>query len=645
MAVPGQTDLAGKLEEWFGFREFRDGQEAVVRCLLEGRPALAVFPTGGGKSLCYQFPAMMLEGLTLVISPLIALMKDQVDVLQARGLPAARLDSSLSLEEVQALYDQLGRGILKLLYVAPERLANEGFRERMRRWPIALIAIDEAHCISEWGHNFRPDYLKLARLTRELKVKRVLALTATATPPVSEDIRRAFGIAGEDHVQLSFHRANLDLRVTPCTAEDRDALLLARLRSRPPEPAIVYVTLQQTAESVATFLQRAGINARAYHAGLPAEVRAACQEAFMTGATPVIVATIAFGMGIDKADIRAIYHYNLPKSVENYSQEIGRAGRDGEPALCELFACGDDLITLENFAYGDTPAPQALRHLVDHLLRQGDEFDVSHYELAATNDIRPLVVATLMTYLELEGVIAATRSFYSAYRTRFVRGLEHALQGYNARRQAFLRKLFAAGKQGRTWITIEPGAVAAATGESRERITAAIHYLEEAGDLVLQPSGLRQGYRVLKRVERPGAVAERMQALFERRESQDIERLRSVVALAEEPGCLTNALLAYFGEPAAVSCGHCSRCRGEPAAPLPGSSSHAFTPAEITAVQALVRERLPALRSARQLARFLCGLSSPAATRARLSRRDEFGLFSHVSFSDVLQWVESLVLP
>ncbi|MGY8689006.1 MAG: RecQ family ATP-dependent DNA helicase, partial [Verrucomicrobiales bacterium] len=408
-------DLSEKLEQWFGFRHFREGQEAVVRTLLDGRSALAVFPTGGGKSLCYQFPAMMLDGVTLVISPLIALMKDQVDALRARDLPAARLDSSLSLDETREVYDQLAEGKLKLLYIAPERLANEGFLNRLRRLPIAMLAIDEAHCISEWGHNFRPDYLKLSRLVKDLKIPRVLALTATATPPVSEDIRKAFKITKKDHVQLSFHRTNLDLRVTPCAAPTRNGVLLERLRERPDESTIVYVTLQHTAESVATYLQKAGVKARAYHAGLPAEVRVECQDAFMSGQIPIIVATIAFGMGIDKSDIRAIYHYNFPKSLESYSQEIGRAGRDGGLAVCEMFACADDLITLENFAYGDTPTEVALRHLVDHLLRQGDEFAVSFYQLSTTNDIRPLVVSTLMTYLELEGVIVATRPFYSAY--------------------------------------------------------------------------------------------------------------------------------------------------------------------------------------------------------------------------------------
>ena len=229
------------------------------------------------------------------------------------------------------VYARLDAGTLKLLYVAPERFANEAFRQRLKRLPIQLAAIDEAHCISEWGHNFRPDYLKLAKICRRLKIPRVLCLTATATPKVARDIRKAFRIATADHVQLSFHRANLDLRVTPCAAAERKTLLLEKLTAVD-GPAVVYVTRQETAEEVATFLAKNGLSVRAYHAGLPAEFRADAQSSFMAGDTRVIVATIAFGMGIDKANIRAVFHYNLPKSLENHTQEIGRAGRDGQPA-------------------------------------------------------------------------------------------------------------------------------------------------------------------------------------------------------------------------------------------------------------------------------------------------------------------------
>src|SRR5580704_9994353 len=239
------------LRETFGFPDFRDGQDAVVQRLLAGKSVLAIFPTGGGKSVCYQLPALMLDGLTLVVSPLIALMKDQIDFLKKRGVPAARLDSSLGVSEIRDVYTTLRSGTLKMLYVSPERLANERFLQTLRTLKIALLAVDEAHCISEWGHNFRPDYLKLAALARDLHVGRVLGLTATAPPVVAGQIADALRMDRADIVRTGFYRPNLTLHLTPCRPQEADNLLARRLADRPPGATIVYVTLQRTAEDVA----------------------------------------------------------------------------------------------------------------------------------------------------------------------------------------------------------------------------------------------------------------------------------------------------------------------------------------------------------------------------------------------------------
>jgi ATP-dependent DNA helicase RecQ len=629
------------LHERFGFERFRDGQEPVIRALLEGRSALAVFPPGGGKSLCYQLPSLMLDGLTLVISPLIALMKDQVDALTAKGIAAARLDSTLDGEALGRVHEQLEAGSLKLLYVAPERLANEGFRQRLKRLPIHLVAIDEAHCISEWGHNFRPEYLKLARLCRTLKIPRVLALTATATPRVAREIRRHFRIAAADHVQLSFHRPNLELRVTPCTAGERKAILLDRLAALQGS-AVVYVTRQETAEEVATLLARSGHSARAYHAGLPDDFRAEAQRAFMAGETRIMVATIAFGMGIDKADIRGVIHYNLPKSLENHTQEIGRAGRDGLPAVCELLACAEDLTVLENFIYADTPSLGALGNLIDRVLRRGETFDVSSYDLSVTCDIRPTVVATVLTYLEIDRIIEATGSFYATYRARLRRPLNEILHGLAAAERKFVRRLIEAGTAGRWWVVFEPALLTADLGVSREKIVAALGGLEAAGDLVLEHSGLRQGY---KQKNAPGdlrALTEKWFAVFERREQADLERLAQVLALAGHRGCLTAYLTHHFGESLAEPCGHCDRCRGVPARALKRPPTRRASDDEWRSIRGLADEKHAALATPRQLARFLCGLSSPASTRARLTRHSAFGLLAELPFAEVLAIAETL---
>ena len=645
-------EITTALKKYFGHDAFRDGQREVIEALLAGRSALAIFPTGGGKSLCYQLPALLMDGLTLVISPLIALMKDQVEALRTRGISAARLDSSLSADEVQGVFAEMRTGKLRLLYIAPERLLNESFMERLSRTKIALLAIDESHCISEWGHNFRPEYLRLAAVARKLKLHPVLALTATATPDVARDIEKAFGIAPEDCTLTPFHRANLAVHVTSVAANKRLDLLTKKLSKSRRFPAIVYVTLQQTAEHVATHLKRNGIDARAYHAGMTAEHRSEAQDGFMNGKVEVIVATIAFGMGIDKADIRAVYHYNLPKTLENYQQEIGRAGRDGRPSHCELLACADDLIVLQNFVFGDTPTAAALRQLLDHLLRRSGEFDISHYDLSRTTDIRPLVLETVITYLELEGIIMPLGAMYTGYQFRFLQPEARILSGHTPERQAFLKKIFTSGKRGPKWTTLVVNETAEAIGEPRERIVKALTYLQELGEIDMRPSGVRHRYRLCDDATQrdPVALNERMQKLFAIREEKDAARLRTVMAFAEDPTCLTRHLLRYFGEDLDADCGHCGSClapadtdKSEPRA-IARSPEPPITVEHVEQIQNLIDEGHAALRAPRQIARFLCGITSPATTRDRLTKNDAFGLLDHHPFQKVLEQTESMMI-
>lgn len=625
-----------KLQSVFGFSSLRNGQEKVILSLLEGRSALAIFPTGGGKSLCYQLPALLLEGLTLVVSPLIALMKDQVDRLVSLGIPAARLDSTLSSAEVLALGQQLDIGTIRLLYVAPERLSSQWLIEKLKRRPPVLLAVDEAHCISEWGHNFRPDYLKIAGDSNTIGIPRVLALTATATPAVADEICTRFRIAASDVVQLSFHRPNLNLHVTTTTIENRTGLLIERLQ-RIDGPAVVYVTRQETSESVATQLIKHGFATRAYHAGLRQETRDETQQLFMQGRIRIIVATIAFGMGIDKADIRAVFHYNLPKSLENYSQEIGRAGRDGLSAHCEMFCCADDLTVLQNFIHSDVPDPQALAGLLDRILRQGPRFDLSTYDLSSSCDIRQSVVATVLAYLELDGWITpAGPPFHNQCKLRFPNGIDTALAGRSRHEASFIRSLAAAGSSGRTWISLDLAHLSDSGFASRERIVRTLRDLEESGEAVVGFSGIRTPFRLLRSDPPVREIATAMIRRFLDREQADLARLAKVLSLATEPGCLTRTLTSHFGESLPTPCGHCARCLGEP----PGIISPVHPPDpsadDWQRVHQLRRENHPALRSPRQLARFLCGMSSPASTLARLYRHDAYGIWADLPFSTVL---------
>ncbi|MCL4104681.1 UNVERIFIED_CONTAM: hypothetical protein GTU68_004635 [Idotea baltica] len=635
------------LKPTFGHDQFRVGQKEVIEILLAGRSALAVFPTGGGKSLCFQLPALLFDGLTLVISPLIALMKDQVESLQRVGVAAARLDSTLSSEEVSDIYDQLEKNELKILYVAPERMANEGFLRKLRTAKISLLAIDEAHCISEWGHNFRPDYLKIARLAGELKIPRVLGLTATATAKVAADIRASFNIPTEDHIQTGYRRENLSFHATPCQSEDRVALLIERLKSRPRGAGIVYVTLQRTAEIIAGELKAAGFNARAYHAGMKDEHRSEVQDGFMGDEIDLVVATIAFGMGIDKSNIRYVYHFNLPKSLENYIQESGRAGRDGQEAICEILACADDRIVLENFVFGDTPAESAIRSLIEHLLLQGDDFSISRYDLSATKDIRPLVVATALTYLELEGILVPGGPFYGAFQVKVISTMPQIMAGYDAERQAFLQQIFEAGKKGWRYTTFDIEEVSQKIQQPEDRIRRAIQYLEELGDITAKPSKLRHAYKVSPDATRDiGALTAKLMALFDKREQSEIIRIEKVIEICESSDCLTRQFVNYFGESMTENCGTCGNCQApsQSRIPLPCSIPSELSAEQVEMIHELHAEKHASLRRPRQLARFLCGIASPAAIRERLTWKDDrFGSLGESPFQTVLAQAEALV--
>lgn len=622
------------LREVFGFHQLRAGQEEVISTLLAGRSALAIFPTGGGKSMCYQLPALIMDGTALIVSPLLALMKDQVDRLLVKGIAAARLDSTLSASEYADVMTQLSRGELKLLYVSPEKLGNAEFRKLLKSVPLSMLAVDEAHCISEWGHNFRPDYLKLGKIRKQLGVSRMLALTATATPKVEVDIRKCFGIAKTDVVKLSFHRPNLDLRITPCVAAKRKALLLERLQCYD-KPAIVYVTRQETAEEVATFLAKQKIVARAYHAGLRTELRREIQEEFMGGEIEVVVATIAFGMGVDKADIRAVIHYNLPKSLEGYTQEIGRAGRDGKAAVCEMLACADDRTVLENFIFSDTPSPASIRNLLERLLKLGREFDVSFYDLATSCDIRQTVVSTLITYLEMDALLEARGVFFDRYRIKLLRPLAKLLAGRSNRETKILRGIFSELEA--EWKCLDVNISAAAESQKIRTIELReiLDELEIVGDVSLKKSNWRQAYRLKREPSNLRELSERMAVIFLSKEERELARLEQVLALSSTKICLTKTLLKHFGETMSEDCGHCDRCRGVLPVKLKTSTPRKVSPLEWQQIRRLVEEGHAALATARQLARFLCGMSSPASMRARLYRHDAYGLLADLPFTEV----------
>jgi len=374
-----------QLKAYFGFDRFLPLQEEIITKVLAKRDTLVLMPTGGGKSLCYQLPALRFKGLTLVVSPLIALMKDQVDGLLANGVPAGLLNSTLTAQEANQVQDQARQGKIKILYVAPERLAISGFQRFLQSLDVSLIAIDEAHCISEWGHDFRPDYRNLKSLRKDFPGVPVIALTATATEPVREDIVNQLALDKPEIFISSFNRPNLTYTIQPKT--EPLGSLLHLLEKHQGGSAIIYRFSRKATEETALELSERGFSALPYHAGLERDLRRETQEKFIRDQVQIVVATIAFGMGIDKPDVRLVVHYDLPKTVEGYYQETGRAGRDGLPSDCVLF-----------YSYGDRSKQEYFISQIE----DDDEREKAHTKLEqvlALCDLQTCRRAYLMEYL------------------------------------------------------------------------------------------------------------------------------------------------------------------------------------------------------------------------------------------------------
>ena len=459
--------MENELQKYFGFTSFKTGQREVIARVAAGQSAAAIFPTGAGKSLCYQLPAMMLPHMTLVVSPLLALMKDQIDFLASRQIPAARLDSTLAAEEYDRMLGKARSGELKILMISVERFRNERFRSHLQKMATSLLVVDEAHCISEWGHNFRPEYLRLPAYRREFGIPQVLLLTATATEPVIGDMCGKFELPRENVTVTGFYRSNLFLQVTPVAESRKEPHLLERIRESPKTPTIVYVTLQKTAERISDLLRMHGINSCPYHAGMDSEERERIQNQFLAGEVDCIVATIAFGMGIDKKDIRRVIHYDLPKSIESYSQEIGRSGRDSQPAFCEVLGNRDNIGVLENFIYGDTPDPQAVGKLL-HIIRDQEDrtWEVRLIGLSYDLNIRVLPLKTLLVYLDMEGIIRPKYTRYDEYAFKYRSQPAEIIDAFDGERREFVQQLLNGCQTKKTWTYVDMAGILQSYGRA-----------------------------------------------------------------------------------------------------------------------------------------------------------------------------------
>ncbi len=553
------------LRRCWGYPDFRPGQDQAVRNVLSGGDSLTIMPTGGGKSLCYQVPGMMLPGVTLVVSPLISLMKDQVDALDLRGLPATFLNSTLSGSEMAARLGAAERGEYKLVYVAPERFDAESFQERLARLNVSLLAVDEAHCVSEWGHDFRPSYLRLGRVREALGNPPVAALTATATEEVRRDIVRQLGLRDPATVVTGFDRRNLNWHVLRAKNDsEKDRLLLKLLRGREGS-AIVYASTRKSVDALTSLLNGVGVRAVGYHAGIPDAERKRIQEAFMTGQVPAVVATNAFGMGIDKSDVRIVVHYNMPGNLEAYYQEAGRAGRDGQPSECVLLHAYSDRFTHEFFIDQASP-PRAVVEQVMRGLRNGMDhtglFSVPIPEFAATlpglkGDRQ---VHSSLRILQDYGLVRQSPAGSASLRVRLIATPQRIKRelGETGRTAEveLLRTLWKAGRGEAVyrgadleWRDLGP----------RGRVAALLDALQAEG-FVEWTAWSGEGVMVLDRATPLNRLPVDWQAV-ETKKRRDTRKLAEMQRYAYTEGCRRGFVLRYFGDAAAMDeCGACDNC-------------------------------------------------------------------------------------
>ena len=629
----------------FGLASFRPGQRDVIDAVLAGEDSVCIMPTGGGKSLCYQLPAIMQEGVTLVVSPLIALMKDQVDALQHLGLNAACINSALSPGEQADCIAQMQAGELDLIYIAPERFRSPRFVEALRHTKIQLLAIDEAHCISEWGHDFRPDYARIGWFRERVGEPTTIALTATATPAVRDDIIKQLHLEEPRVFMAGFSRPNLRFEVASTRSnQEKDSRLLEFLRETPGS-GIIYTSSRKKCESVAELVSASGRRAGVYHAGLLPEDRKHAQELFMTGKTEVVVATVAFGMGIDKADVRFVAHYNMPGSIEAYYQESGRAGRDGQPSRCLLIFTPTDRHIQEYFIENAYPPRVTVEQIYEYLSQLADD-PIERTQMEIKEDLG----------LEIggEGVGAALQMLHRAGGIERLEPLQNkALMRLNTDTPNVIDLLPAGAKSQRKVLSVldriigqrrfedvyfAPRGLLEATGMDLPAVNRALRELRKLECFDYVPPFRGRALRVCE-PRRKFVDLEIDFDAYEERKRADYAKLDEMIAYARTRSCRQLQILRYFGDTDEQLCGNCDRCGGPAVGsslPQPVVTERGRENLVHTIRVALAGVARTDSRVGKQMvAQMLAGSQASKITKLGLHKLSTFGMLKHLKQTEI----------
>lgn len=643
----------------FRLESFRPGQREVISAVMEKQDCLCIMPTGGGKSLCYQLPALMREGLTLVVSPLIALMKDQVDALQALGIAATFINSSLTQSEQRERMEEMAAGRLDLVYIAPERLRNSSFLEKVRAAKVHLLAVDEAHCISEWGHDFRPDYARLGRFRERLGWPQTIALTATATPKVRDDVAKQLQLRAPKVFITGFARANLRFEVQEPVGDLGKYEALRQFLEQTPGAGIIYAATRKRCEEIVDTLREMQKDRKVglYHAGLMPEDRRRIQDDFMEDRVPLIVATNAFGMGIDKPDLRFVIHFNMPGSLEAYYQEAGRAGRDGLPSRCLLLFSQADRYVQEFFIDNKYPPREAVKKVYDYLRReQADPIELTLQEIKDGTGLSLTTegIASCEKILEKAGVLERLDSRQNQAAVRIDSDLP-TLVDLLPPEAKVQRKVLRAienivGEMRHERVYLSPASLAKTTELDASSITRAVKELCKLKSFDYVPPFRGRAIHMLER-KKPFDQLGIDFAELDRRKGAEYEKLERVIGYARTRTCRQVEILDYFGDPGKARCGNCDNCRPVLARPasvkkLSKESQQVHESAQLQVARMILSgvARTKGRVGKGLIAKMLAGSQAEEISKLRLDKLSTFGILQHLKQREIADLIDGLLL-